>query len=123
MPALNSAILSSQATATVAARADLWNATMNGQYPESGDGPYMKAWAEFIGASRYWELEPYFDVEGGRAVALEGVEYIVYLEKPGTVTMNVESHGYDILWMDPATGRDDEGERDQGQGRLDAKKG
>jgi hypothetical protein len=99
MPALNSGIQS---------RADLWNATMNGQYPTatpaSGDGPYMKAWAEFIGASRYWELEPYFDVEGGRAVALEGVEYIVYVEKPGTVTMTVESHNYDVLWMNPATG-------------------
>jgi hypothetical protein len=85
-------------------RADLWNATMNGQYPGSGDGPYMKAWFDFLSASRYWELEPYFDVEGGRAVALEGVEYLVYVEKPGTVNLNVENHGYDVAWMNPANG-------------------
>jgi hypothetical protein len=85
-------------------RADLWNATMNGQYPGSGDGPHMKVWFDFLSASRYWELEPYFDVEGGRAVALDGVEYLVYVEKPATVTLKVENHGYDVAWMNPATG-------------------
>ena len=88
----------------IKSRADLWNATMNGQYPGAGDGPYMKAWFDFLSASRYWELEPYFDVAGGRAVALEGVEYLVYLEKPGTVTLKVENHAYDVAWMNPATG-------------------
>jgi len=96
---------------------------MNGQYPASGDGPYMKVWADFISNSRYWELEPYFDVEGGRAVALEGVEYLVYLEKPGTVTMNVESHGYDILWMDPATGQTIKAKEIKEKDGKDAKKG
>ncbi len=83
---------------------DLWNATMNGQYPASGSGPYMKAWAEFMSGNRYWELEPYFDVDGGRAVALEDVEYIVYVEKPGLVELTVENHNYDVIWMNPATG-------------------
>ena len=64
---------------------DLWNATMNGQYPASGSGAYMTAWFDFMSGNRYWELEPYFDVDGGRAMALEGVEYIVYVEKPGPV--------------------------------------
>jgi hypothetical protein len=95
VPAVNAGIRS---------RADLWNATMNGQYPASGDGPYMKVWFDFLSASRYWELEPYFDVEGGRAVALDGVEYLVYVEKPGMVTLNVESHNYDVAWLNPATG-------------------
>jgi hypothetical protein len=90
--------------AGIQSRADLWNATMNGQYPGSGDGPYMKVWFDFLSASRYWELEPYFDVEGGRAAALEGVEYLVYVEKPGTVNLKVENHGYDVLWMNPANG-------------------
>ena len=93
-----------QVNGGIKSRADLWNATMNGQYPGSGDGPYMKVWFDFLSASRYWELEPYFDVEGGRAVALEGVEYLVYVEKPGTVTLKVENHGYDVAWMNPATG-------------------
>jgi hypothetical protein len=106
MPAVNAGIQS---------RADLWNATMNGQYPSlngqpaSADGPSIKAWFDFVSSSRYWELEPYFDVEGGRAMALEGVEYLVYVEKPGVdksalVNLNVESHNYDVAWMNPATG-------------------
>jgi len=95
LPALNSGIQSQQ---------DLWNATMNGQYPASGSGPYMKAWAEFMAGNRYWELEPYFDVDGGRALALEGVEYIVYVERPGLVELTVENHSYDVVWMNPATG-------------------
>jgi hypothetical protein len=84
---------------------DLWNATMNGQYPASGAGPYMTAWFDFMSGNRYWDLEPYFDVDGGRAVALEGVEYIVYVEKPsGPVELTVEKHGYDVAWINPLTG-------------------
>ena len=95
LPAVNAGIQSQQ---------DLWNATMNGQYPASGSGAYMKAWAEFMAGNRYWELEPYFDVDGGRALALEGVDYIVYVEKPGLVELTVENHSYDVVWMNPATG-------------------
>jgi hypothetical protein len=95
LPAVNAGIQSQQ---------DLWNATMNGQYPGSGSGPYMKAWAEFMAGNRYWELEPYFDVDGGRALALDGVEYIVYVEKSGLVELTVENHSYDVVWMNPATG-------------------
>lgn len=95
LPALNTGIHTA---------ADLWNATMNGQYPASGSGPYMKIWADFMAQSRYWELEPYFDVDGGRAIALEGVEYLVYIEKPGPLELTLENHSYDVLWMNPATG-------------------
>lgn len=83
---------------------DLWTATMNGQYPASGSGAYMTAWFDFMSGNRYWELEPYFDVDGGRAVALEGVEYIVYVEKPRPVEVTVERHGYDVAWINPLTG-------------------
>jgi hypothetical protein len=95
LPAVNTGIQSQR---------DLWNATMNGQYPAAGSGGAMKAWAEFMAGSRYWELEPYFDVDGGRAVALEGVEYIVYVEKPALVELTVENHSYDVAWMNPTTG-------------------
>jgi hypothetical protein len=95
LPAINTGIHSAR---------DLWSATMNGQYPDSGDGAYMTAWRKFMGGNRYWELEPYFDVDGGRAVALEGVEYIVYVEKPGPVEVTVENHGYDVAWINPLTG-------------------
>ncbi len=77
---------------------------MNGQYPDSGSGAYMTAWFDFMSANRHWELEPYFDMDGGRAVALDGVEYVVYLEKPGPVEVTVEDHGYNVAWINPATG-------------------
>ena len=100
LPALNTAI---------ASRADLWNATMNGQYPASStEGPgaaqEMRAWADLMGEARYWNLEPYFDLDGGRALAYPALEYIVYVQEPGPVELHVEKHGYDVLWMDPATG-------------------
>ena len=94
-------------------RRRLWNSTMDGQYPtyaSTGTNPQtpgarqMSAWYEFFAGTRHWELEPYFDVDGGRAVALEGVEYIVYVEKPGPVELLVEKHGYDVAWINPATG-------------------
>jgi len=40
--------------------------------------------------TRFWELEPYFDIDGGRALYLAGVEYIVYLEKGGPVEVVTE---------------------------------
>ncbi len=89
----------------------LWNATMDGQSltyaGKSLDAPGVKAmtaWFNFFDDTRYWELEPYFDVNGGRALALEGTEYVVYVEHPGTVELNVEKHGYDIFWINPADG-------------------
>jgi hypothetical protein len=106
MPAVNTGIQSER---------DLWNATMNGQYPASGSGKYMTAWFDFMSGNRYWELEPYFDVDGGRAVALEDVEYIVYVEKPGPVELTVEDHGYDVAWINPATGERIKGKNYKGK--------
>ena len=101
----------------------LWNATMNGQYPTYGnkaisgkgsidpkyaDAPGAKAmvaWYEFFADTRHWELEPFFDVDGARALALDGVEYIVYLEKPaGPIEVLVEKHNYNVAWVNPANG-------------------
>jgi hypothetical protein len=85
----------------------LWNATMDGEYPEfQGDAPNVaKYWFEFMAETRHWELEPYFDVDGTRAVALEDVEYVNYIEHPGPpVEVTVEKHGYDVQWLNPATG-------------------
>jgi hypothetical protein len=94
----------------------LWNATMDGQYPTYANtgsgGQYlnapgaraMTAWFDFFSGARHWELEPYFDVDGGRALALEDTDYIVYIEKPGPLDLTVEKHSYDVLWMNPADG-------------------
>jgi hypothetical protein len=87
-------------------RKQLWNNAMNGQYVGSSgvDPKQMTVWFDFFSDSRHWELEPYFDVDGGRAVALEGVEYVLYVEKPGPVELRVEKHGYDVVWLNPLTG-------------------
>jgi hypothetical protein len=97
---------------------------MNGQYPYFGNtGTYggrafevdpkyldspgaraMTAWFDLFSRTRFWELEPHFEVDGGRAMALPGVEYIVYLDKPGPVELVTERQTYDIYWFKPATG-------------------
>jgi hypothetical protein len=105
-------------------RKRLWNTTMNGQAPTFGNtGVYggkkiepsakflespgtaaMTAWQEIIRRTRYWELEPYFDIDGGRALFVPEVEYLVYLEKPGPVELRTIRHSYQVYWINPATG-------------------
>ena len=85
-----------------------WNAAMNGAYLTASNVPDAKAmtvWFDFISGTRYWELEPYYDVDGGRAVALEDIEYIVYIEKPGPIEVTIEKHGYDVYWINPIDGQ------------------
>lgn len=87
----------------------LWNAAMNGQYVtaagvDDAGAAEMKIFFDFFAADRHWELEPYFYVDGGRGVALEDVEYIIYVDKPGPIEVTVERHGYDTVWMNPANG-------------------
>jgi hypothetical protein len=88
----------------------LWNATVSGQYPSTAvpndqAANALKIWYEFMRDTRHWELEPFFDAENGRGLALEGVEYIIYVEKPGPVTVHLEKHGYDARWFNPANGQ------------------
>jgi hypothetical protein len=95
-------------------RRRLWNATMDGQYvtypgssDPAADSPAAKqftVWFDVLSETRHWELEPYFDLDGGRAVALPGVEYLVYIEKPGPLELLVEKHGYDVQWINPIDG-------------------
>ena len=106
-------------------RRRLWNSFMNGQYPTFGNtGTYggakvpldlkhldspgaraMTVWFDFVAKTRYWELEPYFDLDGGRAMALPDTEYIVYIEKPtGPIEVRLIKHGYDVKWLNPANG-------------------
>jgi len=85
----------------------LWNATMDGEYPEfrGPEAPLCFHWFEFMSDTRHWELEPYFDADGARAVALEDTEYVSYIEHPGPpIELSVEKHGYDVMWFNPASG-------------------
>jgi len=109
---------------TATFRKRLWNATMNNQYPTYGntgtyggrafavDGKYLDApgakamadWFEFMSRTRFWELEPYFDITSGRALNLTGIEYIVYLEKGGAVEVVTEKKSYKVYWFNVETG-------------------
>jgi len=110
VPFVNLDFIASPADREPAAfRRRLWNATMDGQYVSADaagapNAKAMSAWFDVLSETRHWELEPYFDVDGGRAVALEGVEYLVYVEKPGPLELLVEKHAYDVLWINPADG-------------------
>jgi len=110
VPFVNMAFAGKPSATGDAFRHRLWNAAMNGQYVtaagvDEADAAQMKTWFTFFADNRHWELEPYFDVDGGRAVALEDVEYILYVEKPsGPVEVMLERHGYDVEWLNPASG-------------------
>jgi hypothetical protein len=117
VPLVNVAAVQEDAAAF---RRRLWNSLMDGQYPgiaSAPDAAHAKAvtvWSEILDDTRYWELEPYFDVDGGRAVALEDTEYLVYIERPGPLELQVEKHSYDVLWIDPATGETTRGKKFNG---------
>ena len=100
----------------------LWNAAMDGQYPtfattaanlDSPAAKQMAIWYDFFAGTRHWELEPYFELDGGRALALErpeeeemeGIEYVVYIEKPGPIDVLVQRRGYDVEWFNPVNGQ------------------
>lgn len=116
VPFVNAEIGVEGTSSPEALRRGLWSATMNGQYPvlnaaafnadtlDSAGAKMMSAWYEMFAATRHWELEPYFEVDGARAIALPGVEYIVYVEKPGPIEVLVEKHGYEVAWINPLNG-------------------
>jgi hypothetical protein len=90
-------------------RHTLWNATVSGAYlqtvvPNAEAGAMMKAWYEFMETTRHWELEPFGDSSQARGIGLDGVEYVLYVEKPGAVTVNLEKQTYDVEWINPASG-------------------
>ncbi len=106
VPFVNTGISDADAEAF---RHHLWNSTMDGQYLTAAaktpaNTKALAAWFDLFSGSRYWELEPYFDVDGARAVALEDTEYIVYVEHPGPIELKVEKHSYNVSWMNPADG-------------------
>jgi hypothetical protein len=74
------------------------------QFAESPGAKAMAVWFDVLSATRHWEMEPYFDIDNGRALALEDSDYLVYIEKPGPIELIVAHHSYDILWINPANG-------------------
>jgi len=66
----------------------------------------LQTWRRLISDTRHWELEPYFDVDGARAVGLQEIGYIVYAQTPGIVEINLERHKYNPVWVNPVTGEE-----------------
>ncbi len=108
-------------------RKRLWNSTMDGQYPTFGNtGTYggsfdanakfaqsagtqtMKVWGDVLKRTRYWELEPYFDVSGARCVGLHGEdtpEFLCYAEEGGPVELRfVKRNSFKVEWINPSDG-------------------
>jgi hypothetical protein len=93
-------------------RHELWNSTTNGEYPSvsweslrnEANVRAIRTWSRVIADTRHWELEPYFDVDGARAVGLQEVEYLAYAEKPGIVEVTLPKHKYNPVWVDPING-------------------
>lgn len=100
------------ATEPDAFRYELWDSTTNGEYPSvsyqsisnEANARAVRAWHEVMSDTRHWELEPYFDVDGARALGLDEVEYLAYAGKPGIVEINLPKHKYNPVWINPITG-------------------
>jgi len=96
-------------------RRRLWNATMNGQYPSfsssESTAPSWPSGTNFspprvTGTSS--RSSTWMAADG---LALEEVEYIVYVEKAGQVEVAVEKHGYDVAWFNPVKRRNSSSRR------------
>ncbi len=95
-------------------RHELWDSTTNGEYPSvsyeslknEANSHAIAIWSKLMAETRHWELEPYFDVDGARAVGLNEVEYLAYAGKPGIVEINLPRHKYNPVWVNPATGEE-----------------
>ena len=95
-------------------RHELWNCTTNGEYPSvsyealqnEANVRAVHTWVMVISETRHWELEPYFDVDGARAVGLQEVEYLAYAETPGIVEVTLPKHKYNPVWVNPINGEE-----------------
>lgn len=84
------------------------------QYADSPGVRYLTILHDFFQQTRYFDLQPYYRIAGGRALALErkqyrdddlrGVEYIVYVEDPKPVELYVADGKYDVSWFNPLDG-------------------
>ncbi|MBN9659761.1 MAG: DUF5060 domain-containing protein [Acidobacteria bacterium] len=93
-------------------RKRVWNAAISGAYLSitgnlvegSANAKTATGWFDTMSRTRFWDIEPYFDLDGGRAMANPETEYLVYIEHPQKVEMTVEKHSYDVYWVNPSTG-------------------
>ena len=99
------------------ANAGTWGAggsTVDLKYADSPGARAMTHLYDYFAQTRYADLLPYYRVEGGAAIGLtffryraetpSGVEFSVYLDKPGPVELRVPKHEYSISWFNPSDG-------------------
>ena len=99
------------------ANAGTWGAegsTVDLKYADSEGARAMTHLYDYFAQTRYADLQPYYRVEGGSAIGLTffrfraetptGVEFSVYLDKPGPVELRVPKHEYSISWFNPIDG-------------------
>jgi hypothetical protein len=95
-------------------RHELWTLTTNGEYPSvsyqslrnEANAKAVAIWFKVVSDTRHWELEPYFDVDGARAVGLQEVEYLAYAQNPGIVEITLPKHKYNPVWVNPISGEE-----------------
>jgi hypothetical protein len=95
-------------------RHELWNAATNGEYPSvsyeslrnDANVKAIQTWARVLADTRHWELEPYFGVDGARAIGLDEVEYLAYAQTPGIVEITLPKHKYNPDWVNPISGEE-----------------
>lgn len=93
-------------------RHELWHCTTNAEYPSvsyeslrnEANVKAIQAWSHVLADTRHWELEPFFDVDGARAVGLTEVEYLAYAQTPGIVELTIPRHKYNPVWVNPISG-------------------
>ncbi len=95
-------------------RHQLWSCTTNGEYPSvsyeslenAANVRAVRTWVKILSDTRHWEFEPYFEVDGARAVGLAEIGYIAYAQNPGIVEINFDRHKYTPTWINPSTGEE-----------------
>ena len=95
-------------------RRELWLSTTNGEYPtmnyRASQNPAnveaMRTWFKLMSDTRHWEFEPYFDVDGARAVGLDNVSDMFFM--PNNLarlkSRFPRKHKYNPRWINPRTG-------------------
>lgn len=116
IPAIEHQLYGKPAVATISAstpdefRRLLWNATMSGAYPQGfatdpASLKYLAVWQKFFAQTRHWDLEPAFDIDNARGLSLPDTEYVIYVEHPQPVTVELnKKHKWDVAWVNPLTG-------------------
>jgi hypothetical protein len=79
-----------------------------GPYGAGGAHPYIKIMLDFLHGKPYWEMTPHNELvnSGNFSLAEPGVEYIVYAENGGPVTLDLQNADgtFQVQWLNPRTG-------------------